>query len=35
VPTLTRFGLLAGVRGAVSTVAVATKQLLRQPVGDR
>jgi len=35
VPTLTRFGLLAGVRGAVSTVAVVTKQLLRQPVGDR
>src|SRR6201986_2174122 len=35
VPTLTRFGRLAGVRGAVSTVAVATKQLLRQPVGDR
>src|SRR6266700_6802525 len=35
VPTLTRLGLLAGVRGAVSTVAVATKQLLRQPVGDR
>jgi hypothetical protein len=35
VPTLTRLGLLAGVRGAVSTVAVVTKQLLRQPVGDR
>jgi hypothetical protein len=35
VPTLTRLGLLAGVRGLVSTVAVATKQLLRQPVGDR
>ena len=35
VPTLTRLGLLAGVRGVVSTVAVATKQLLRQPVGDR
>src|ERR1700730_16594860 len=35
VPTLTRLGLLAGERGAVSTVAVATKQLLRQPVGDR
>src|SRR5580704_11678408 len=35
VPTLTRFGLLAGERGAVSTVACATKQLLRQPVGDR
>src|SRR5579862_9311766 len=32
VPTLTRFGLLAGVLGAVSTVAVVTKQLLRQPV---
>jgi hypothetical protein len=35
VPTLTRLGLLAGVLGAVSTVAVVTKQLLRQPVGDR
>src|SRR6266550_1567493 len=35
VPTLTRLGLLAGDRGAVSTVAVVTKQLLRQPVGDR
>jgi len=35
VPTLTRLGLLAGVRGLVCTVAVATKQLLRQPVGDR
>jgi hypothetical protein len=35
VPTLTRLGLLVGERGAVSTVAVATKQLLRQPVGDR
>src|SRR6201989_3405495 len=34
VPTLTRLGLLAGCRGAVSTVAVVTKQLLRQPVGD-
>jgi hypothetical protein len=35
VPTLTRLGLLAGVLGGVSTVAVVTKQLLRQPVGDR
>ena len=35
VPTLTRFGLLAGVRGLVWTVAVATRPLLRQPVGDR
>ena len=35
VPTLTRLGLLAGERGLVRTVAVATKQLLRQPVGDR
>src|SRR5438132_2781109 len=35
VPTLTRLGLLVGERGAVSTVAVVTKQLLRQPVGDR
>ena len=35
VPTLTRLGLLAGERGPVRTVAVATKQLLRQPVGDR
>src|ERR1700689_165677 len=36
VPTLTRLGLLAGVRGLVSTVAVvATRPLLRQPVGDR
>ena len=35
VPTLTRLGLLAGVRGVVSTVAVATRPLLRQPVGDR
>ena len=35
VPTLTRLGLLAGERGVVSTVAVATKQLLLQPVGDR
>jgi DNA-binding response OmpR family regulator len=34
VPTLTRFGLLAGVRGPVWTVAVATRPLLRQPVGD-
>jgi hypothetical protein len=25
VPTLTRLGLLAGLRGAVSTVAVATR----------
>jgi CheY-like chemotaxis protein len=35
VPTLTRFGLLAGERGLVWTVAVATRPLLRQPVGDR
>src|SRR3984957_7501108 len=35
VPTLTRFGLLAGVRGLVWTVAVATRTLLRHPVGDR
>src|SRR5215471_65007 len=35
VPTLTRFGLLAGVRGLVWTVAVVTRPLLRQPVGDR
>ena len=36
VPTLTRFGLLAGVRGVVSvTDAVATRSLLRHPVGDR
>src|SRR6202007_2273671 len=35
VPTLTRFGLLAGVRGLVCTVAVAKRALLRQPVGDR
>ena len=35
VPTLTRFGLLAGVRGLVCTVAVATRPLLRHPVGDR
>ncbi len=35
VPTLTRFGLLAGVRGGRRTVAVATAPLLRQPVGDR
>src|SRR5579863_2595086 len=35
VPTLTRLGLLAGERGVVCAVAVATKQLLRQPVGDR
>ena len=36
VPTLTRFGRLAGVRGVVSvTVAVATGSLLRHHVGGR
>jgi DNA-binding response OmpR family regulator len=35
VPTLTRLGLLAGVRGLVCTVAVVTAPLLRHPVGDR
>ena len=35
VPTLTRLGLLAGERGVVCAVAVATRPLLRQPVGDR
>jgi hypothetical protein len=35
VPTLTRLGLLAGERGVLSAVAVATRPLLRQPVGDR
>jgi hypothetical protein len=35
VPTLTRFGRLAGVRGTGSvTDAVATTSLLRHPVGD-
>src|ERR1700683_1417773 len=33
VPTLTRFGLLADVRGATSVVAVATGPLLRHRVG--
>src|SRR5450631_1341306 len=36
VPTLTRFGRFAGVRGTASvTDAVATTSLLRQPVGVR
>src|SRR5215469_7177803 len=33
VPTLTRLGLLAGVRGVTSVVAVATRLLLRHGVG--
>jgi hypothetical protein len=33
VPTLTRLGLLAGVRGVTSVVAVATGLLLRHGVG--
>jgi hypothetical protein len=36
VPTLTRLGLLAGPRGGFCvTLAVATKPLLRQHVGER
>src|ERR1022692_828341 len=35
VPTLTRFGLVAGERGPASVVAVATRLLLRHRVGGR